>query len=166
MINLIVGENSSGKTVYLEKLLKEKYKYGVSTNMLKIDPKIESVGFNQERVNILDEITICDGINSTGQYLEFTGKKETYSLEFIKLLSLICKDNSILILDEPDLMIEDTEGSRLAYFMSRVGHTFNEVYIVTHDELMLSIPDAKYWTVDKNMDAYEISEDEAYEFID
>ena len=76
-----------------------------------------------------------------------------------------------LFLDEPDKMLRLNEKILFINFLAQAEDTFEDIYIVTHNEQMLSLPKRKLYTVtmDKNtskLQLTEVGEDKKYEIID
>lgn len=168
MINLIVGENSTGKTLYLESLVKTGREL---INLERLD-KYLNTPYNQFRLEKLRELDICDVDASNPFHLSLVEPDRPLSIEFTKLVSLMCKDGNVLLLDEPDKNLLWYEDYYFISFLSAVSSSFKEIYVVTNDDEILDlkhITKLNYMTVKKNRDtvtSYNITEEKANELID
>ena len=170
MIRIIVGENASGKTLYLDRILE---KYGLSeccTNIVD-DPTLNKVEYNDKRIWHLSYVLETSDIELTDQILRIADANAVLTPNFDRLATIICKNRDILILDEPCFGLKFAERCRLLSFLNLVNVTFKEVYIVTHNEVMLSIDNIDVSTIemDRNTSGLKlipVSEDKWYEVID
>lgn len=168
MIELIIGQNTLGKTAYLQEVIEG---YGIKNiiNNIKSDISIEFVGYNKERLDILQDLLMADEIVE-GRQLSVVNSYIDLSKYFLELFTLMCKERDILILDEPDKCLTSTETLLFLNFISFANRTYKHIYIVTHNELMLGLPSKEIYTVkfnrDRTIDKILVKEDLKYEIID
>lgn len=167
MTYLIIGENASGKTLALERYLKNKG-YDKCNSNLKTELK-NKMGFNRERLDVLGDLIESD-IRVLDSFIAPDTNDYGLSRRFFALAEIICKDLDYLVLDEPEQLLTVTENLKivqLLYQLSLKG-LYKEMVIVTKEAAYFAIPDSKYYTVkmsDNNkVDRIEITEEDAYEF--
>ena len=168
MINLIVGKNALGKTVYLNKL-KDEYDLDIIITNLITFRYIKNEDYNLERLEVLQDLLIADEIMQTKPKLTIVNPDFEFTQEFLDLMTLLCKNRKIVLLDEPDKGLTSHERYLLISFLAQTEHTYEDVYIVTHYEGMLAVPNKKIFTVDtfnKTLNLRQLSKGEAYEVID
>lgn len=168
MINLIIGKNALGKTVYLNKLKDKNDLDKIITNLITFR-YIKNEKYNQERLDILQELLLADEIIPTNPKLTIVKPDFEISQEFIDIMTLLCKDRNLVLIDEPNKGLTPHERFRLISFLAQTAHTFDSVYIVTHYEGMLAIPNINIYTVDKynnELNLIQLNRGEAYEVID
>lgn len=157
MLRLIIGKNASGKTVYLNRQIKSRSKTDINSNIGNQIYK-ESIGYDERRIEILKDCLETNDITEDKKFLGISNSSAySMSKELASLFTLMCKEGKYLILDEPFKSISYYEHETLLKFISYVQKTYEEIYIVTHNELALSIPGATYYTVDFHKDADEIN---------
>lgn len=168
MINLIVGENSTGKTLYLESLIKTGKEL---TNLERLD-KYLNVPYDKLRVERLRDLYICDVDASNPFVLGLAEPDRPLTPNFIELVSLMCKEGDTLLLDEPDKDLQWYENNYFISFLLSISSSFKDIYIATHDDGIfgLSIIDkATFMTVKKDKGTvipYSITKEQAHELID
>lgn len=167
MITLPIGNNAIGKTEYLRKILKSYRFDDVITNMR---PKeyILNETHNQERLDILSDILISEDIKPAKYQLIINDPCFELSTKFLELMTLLCRNRDIMILDNPDAELTFEEKSVIISFLARTTHTYKQVFIVTHNEKMLCLK-AKFYTVEKRDGDFflkEVSDADAYKVID
>lgn len=170
MVRLIIGKSASGKTLYLKRVLEQHNLDEVCTNLLD-DVSLANTPYNRERIEILDDVLETATIEEQKTSLRITGANAPLTHVFDSIVTIICKDRDILILDEPCFGMTLVEKNKIVNFLSSAVRTFKEVYIVTHYEVMLGIPDIEILTVkmDDNSDKLEtivVPEEIADEVID
>lgn len=91
---------------------------------------------------------------------------------FIELVSLMCKEGDILLLDEPDKGLMWYENNYFISFLLAVSSSFKDIYIVTHDEgifVLNVMGKANFISVKKDkgtVTPYNITKEQANELID
>lgn len=169
MLNIIVGENASGKTVALQEKLEEVNLRDAATNLRDtskyshniVDEKVRclwrQIPFNVENVN-------------NKVYLESTDKERdpfdyNECLPLKSIVTALCSDKKYFIWDEPEHNIPETLKDWVMTALLRVSTLFDEVWISTHLDGMDYISGANYFKVDKNGYLVRITEDEAGELL-
>lgn len=168
MINLIVGENSTGKTLYLESLIKTGKEL---TNLERLNRYL-NVPYDKLRLERLRDLYICEVDASNPFVLGVTEPDRPLTTNFIELVSLMCKEGDILLLDEPDKGLMWYENNYFISFLLAVSSSFKDIYIVTHDEgifVLNVMGKANFMTVKKDKGtviSYSITKEQANELID
>lgn len=171
MIRLVIGQNTIGKSLYL---INESKKYKLSeieTNFFSDGILSDRIEYDHTRTEILRNLLDADEVITDTTLLGFKNPDIVCSEAFIKLFSLLCRNKQIFFLDEPDKMLRLNEKILFINFLAQAENTFEDIYIVTHNEQMLSLPKRKLYTVtmDKNtskLQLTEVGEDKKYEIID
>lgn len=169
MINLIIGQNALGKTAYLKQLISRLDFNKIITNIEK-DPGLDITPYNEDRINILKDIAECGEVMTSLSLINIADDMVVYSIDFLTLITLLCRDRDILILDEPDMMLNITERSLLVNFIAYAERTYKLIVIVTHDSLTFSLPNYTLYTVvEDSKNKFELEKVEVekqYEIID
>lgn len=153
MIKLVVGQNTIGKTLELKKQMEECQKHNHVVTNLYDDYNLKQVSYNMDRVNALKELVFPDeDVLISGEKLSIGSADPNicvpgHSFDLEELLTLLCKDRNFVFLDEPDKNLNYTDKLLLINFIGRVQHTFNEIWIVTHYEGFMFIPNREVYTV-------------------
>lgn len=172
MLEIIIGQNASGKTLYLYNCIKEeldKNNTDFITNLNLLSA--ERAGFNEERIEILyDIIDTADEIITSNKILNIKAD-ENFSKAFLEIMTLFCKDKSTLFLDEPEQGLSNRELYILANFLDKAEETYKRIVITTHSELLADTEYAKAYTVkmsDKTneLKLIEVPEEKILEVID
>jgi hypothetical protein len=167
MVNVLVGDNAIGKTLVLKNKLacentvsnfaNDNITRFTTLDMEKVAWMSELLGTEYKIINNND---IAFGRMNAG------GASREIPCEFRKLLILFCKSGTQLLLDEPDIHLDDDNVCDLAFLVGCCNDSiFREIWIVTHNIKMLNIEGCKYLTLNNDV-LVEISKDEAYEYID
>jgi ABC-type sugar transport system ATPase subunit len=176
MLNIIVGKNSSGKSRYLRDIYEKLSGSGsnsVLTNIIDDEWVLSDTKYDRKRVEILSYL-MDDYVVSASNYCSLNITTDVgyddivLSMQFTKILTIICKSGDYLLLDEPDTGLSDYESDTLVSFLYRVYRTFKEVYLVTHDEKSLSMLNSRFFNVTESDGVYRvsgISREEAYECL-
>lgn len=148
MLEIIIGQNASGKTLYLYNCIKAEIAKGDTdfvSNLNKLS--YEDLKFNTERIEILyDVIDTAEEIITTNEVLNIKAD-EKFSKAFLEIISIICKDASTLFIDEPEQGLSNRELYILANFLDRAEETYKRIVITTHSELLADTEYAKAYTV-------------------
>jgi predicted ATPase len=153
MLKLVVGQNTIGKTLELKRQLEECQKHNPVVTNLYDDYNLKQVSYNIDRVNALKELVFPDeDVLISGEKLSIGSADLNtcvpgHSSDLEELLTLLCKDINFVFLDEPDKNLNYADKLLLINFVGRVQHTFNEIWIVTHYEGFMFIPDRDVYTV-------------------
>lgn len=163
MINVIIGDNSVGKTVYLESKLEELGKASSATNIdnvtllkkRKIDKKkvdqlcmLLPYNFiiNDSSLGIMDDIDLGS--------------------EFINFLSDICSTAKYFIYDEPDRKIKERFRGDVYDAIGRLGETFDECWITSHYPGVTTLSNAIFYKAENKYTLKRVSMEEAIEILD
>lgn len=171
MVRLIIGKNAAGKTLYLENMIKRYELFEVNTNMR---DKIYTyqIPYNKKRIEILKECLETEDISENSLSLGIANSTAyMISTELLELLTLICRDRNILILDEPLKKLSAYEYEVFIKVIAWVQDTYTDIYIVTHNELALAIPGKQCYTVEMDQETnhvrlIEIAKENELEVID
>lgn len=171
MLNLIVGQNTIGKTAYLRQLLSAFGFNNCTTNMFRDKAMPSDVGFDKDRLYILRDVMDGKDIYVSGtDYLTIISEDIPLTREFNDIMTIMCKDKKILILDEPDLGINAYEEGKLLDMIAHANKTFDDMYIVTHNESFFALPEFNVLTItgysDGKLQVTQVMEEDGYEIID
>ena len=124
----------------------------------------------QEKIDVLSDIMDSD-IIETPLILNIIHSNIVASSKFIELVTLMCRDKNILILDEPEFGLGGAEKCRLLDFINFVNPLYKEIYVSTHYESMIGLPNTRYYTVNmhensSDLEITEISMESANEIMD
>lgn len=172
MIKFIIGNNASGKTLYLDRYLDKCLNEGkeVLTN-LRFGYKSEKE-FNAERMDMLGEILNCNVFSVDNKMLHFDVPPKGLSDEFVKIITLLCRDCSLACIDEPEQGLEPEEVYQFTAFLNYIGDTYDELIIVTHSEVLIqTVAECEYFTpvtdeTNKQVNLESVSEENKFEVID
>ncbi len=169
MINIIMGLNGQGKTLYIENLLSKKINEGeivVSNlpNSLTVN-KIDKQKANILASNMRLTHKILNGtdIKYSNTQLFFDGDEE-YTNAFVNIVTLLCKQGNVLILDEPDIGLNSTEVYQLYEVLVLLLPMYKEAFISMHCQELLGMEDVldvKYYWMDQYQ-IYNVSEEAIY----
>ena len=175
MITLILGQNTIGKSYYLNKILKENIKSNiVASNINGIDNLdiLENREYNNERLEILEENKFIDEISVKANKISIIEADMKTGHKFESLVYLLCKEADILILDEPEYGLSSEEIALLFDLLVKIAPTFKDVYIVSHSVKSIALlwnNNSKLYTVITENNSFKLKEenkDKAYELID
>lgn len=145
MNHIIIGANASGKTLYLKNLVKGRN--GVVSNLLN-EKFLYRFSVSQERVNrLISELDLDSLIVTTGVAMAIGDIK--FSIDFLKVLYLLCLDADVLALDEPDLSLGYVEQSFLLTALFAVQMTYKDMYITSHDDNILGVPKSEFFIAER-----------------
>lgn len=148
MVTLIIGQNAIGKSVYLKNKAKsESLTSEIIYNMTDTS-YLDNIAYNKERIEQLKDILDTEEIIENKDCLIIQTDEVCMSRDFMKLLTLICKDCSKLYIDDIEYGLEYHQIGFLIWFLSRVEDTFDEIMIVTHSEMLLGIENKEVKTVE------------------
>lgn len=153
MNHIIIGENASGKTLYLKNLIKGMN--GVVSNLLN-EKLMYRLPVSQERVDRLifeldlDSLTVATGVAmAIGDVV--------FSVDFLKVLYLLCLEADVLVLDEPDLPLGYVEQSFLLSALFAVQMTYRDIYITSHNDNILGIPKSEFFIAKRKSGTSDVS---------
>lgn len=167
MVKIIVGQNCLGKSVYLEKLLCTVNVERLNTNVAEVCLNSD-LGYNQERVDSLDDVIECGTIYLGDNSISITDLDFRVSKAFEDIVTVVCREGDYLYLDEPEYGLNSWEVAKLMCLIARVAETFTDVQIVTHDETFFGILDKSVYTVQYVNNEYTLQmvEGDIYAAID
>lgn len=162
MINFIIGENSSGKTLYLENKL---LSLGISDCVTNLEnmSNPQKLEISQDKIDILKLWTPFD-IRYNGEEISIPNLK--VDMHFTKFVKDICSDVSNFIYDEPERKIGMAWHSHVYDIMNRLSEEFKEFWVTSHNQHCMSSMNARYFRCKNKYDLEEVSEEEAYEILD
>lgn len=138
-VYLLSGENGSGKTIFLETILKER-------GYLSFKDKARSISYysqkNYKYPLPISEYLLCNNKSLLEEYLNYFFvdylNKNIIDLsggEFVivSLIRCLIKDTPIIILDEPTNNLDNGATEKLNYIIKKLSKT-KTIIISTHDE--------------------------------
>ena len=173
MIRIIIGQNASGKTLYLNNCinndLEDSDTIDFVTNLK--DASYNDISYNQERLQVLEEITDVEMIDTSNELLALIGSPIKLSKDFLQIVTILCKECKKVYLDEPEQGLSEYEINLLISFVQYAESTYEEIVVVTHSELFVQIPLCEIFTpkmdeVTSDIILYEVEEDKKFEVID
>lgn len=162
MIHVIVGENATGKTLYLRRLVN---KVESSVNNLTDNVLGSKRKFVRERLDKLAEYLLAD-IDYNGTDVRINNSYVEFSEEFRAEALKLCRVGDYLILDEPESMLEEYVGNMLYQFILMVQDTFKGCYVATHTINLIGEDGCVCYRVGDNLELLEITDEEAWEDVD
>lgn len=172
MVKFIIGENASGKSLYLDNAVKEDLNNNNEiefvTNLYETS---SNNGYSQERLSILEDISNSEEIDTSNEILALVGSPVKLSKEFLHLMTILCSKCKRAYIDEPEQGLSEYEINLLASFLQYADRTYEEVIIVTHSELLIQIPRCTYATpkmsdTTSDVTLIEVRGEEKFEVID
>ncbi|MBR1455147.1 MAG: hypothetical protein IJ593_10995 [Lachnospiraceae bacterium] len=173
MLNVIIGHNGAGKTLYLRNIQdKLIINSSVTSNL---DGIIQPSEFNKQIVGLIESDDIWHKYFEDAQIV-FAGSQYvtyeegfTYTDKVMNLLKIISKKADYCLLDEPDSGLTNREEGIFADLLMMVYDKFKEVYVVSHSGTMYNLEafiddDVKYLLVD-NYKVKTIGGIQAYEYF-
>lgn len=147
MINVIVGQNAAGKTLFLSN--KCVNCTSLVTNLSGYDCSYDT--FREDRLHILENFTTGD-VTVERDVVRVTGGWFAFSMEMLRYVSLLCRDGDRLVLDEPDLYVTDEDEVTLLYnLIKELGNSFKESYVATHRGNLVHYSGADIFTVENGI---------------
>lgn len=173
MIKFIIGENASGKTLYLDTCIEKEIASNENiqfiTNLR--EANYTDLKFNKARLEILEEISDVESVDTSNQILSLIGSPVRLSEDFLKLMTLLCRECKKAYIDEPEQGLSEYEIYLLASFLEYTEKTFDEIIIVTHSEILIQITKCIYLTPKMNkfttdIELINVPEEKKFEVID
>lgn len=162
MIHVIVGENATGKTLYLRRLVN---KVESSVNNLTDNVLGSKRKFVRERLDKLAEYLLAD-IDYNGTDVRINNSYVEFSEEFRAEALKLCRAGDYLILDEPESLLEEYVGNMLYQFILMVQDTFKGCYVATHAINLIGEDGCVCYRVGNNLELLEITDEEAWMYVD
>lgn len=159
MVNIIIGDNSIGKTKYLLDLAGDHYRECVSSLNINLDNDI--IPISKKKYEELKSIigTTQTGLN--GNKISFInhdldGQIVFCSDELRNIFSLLCKDIKLIFLDEPEINLPLDELLTLLYVLETRDNQEDDIWITTHSSYLTGNYKFKYFTIDDDEKLVEI----------
>lgn len=173
-ITLYIGDNASGKTRLLKKIIKE-----AKLNHKEVVTNIKELGFDAYAIDknkydlvkqtpneLVDEILIKNNIDTMHTALIY------------KILGYTYAQGDILVLDEIDSTLSSQEITYISMVLSEIRHKWEHIYVNGYSERLLRMfttidyenyvekHESNIYYVTDNMNTIKIEESEAIEYID
>ena len=162
MINIIIGENSSGKTLHLENKLDTLDETTTITNLR--DTLILNKRLDEEKVNIISRILPYDFIVNG----ESLGVIDNVDLgrDYLEFLSRICLKAKYFIYDEPEKKVNEALRGDIYDAIASLGDSFEECWITSHYPAITTMDNAVFWLSVDKYNLKKVSMEEAIEILD
>jgi len=164
----VIGDNGSGKTVYLENLVEE---LGSSNKTIVTNVKdVFYRGINDERFELLRTDEAYERLRYTDVRLGDNGLSLVNSYDepltdaFAKLLTLLCRNGDYLVLDEPEYGLSLAEQYVMVYVFLILLPTYKDFVIATHCTVFMCL-DTTDWHYCEDYKLSSILEDNLYGYI-
>lgn len=165
-IYLIIGENTSGKTRYLQKLNKENSDNGIYTvtNLSK-----QYYDIDDSKIRSLENIEI-----QRFEQLKHHSTSVDYDGYVKSLFDLICSQGEVLILDELDSKLYVNDITSLSAAISETRDNWKEIFITGYSPYLcrlfkneeLDEYKDNFYIVNKDLELERITEEQADEYFD
>lgn len=161
MINFIVGENSNGKTLYLQRKIES---LGTSNCVTNIEDMINPrrIEISWKKIDILRFWTSLE-IEYNGEDIVIPNMP--VDREFTKFIRDICSDVPNIVYDEPERKIGMAWHAHVYDVMNRLSEEFKEFWVTSHSQYCTALMNARYFTCKDKYNLIEISEEEADEIV-
>lgn len=153
-VNILVGNNASGKTRYLFDMVKRNRKDAI-TNLIELRRQ-GNFSLDAGRTELLEEILEVDKVGITNSVLYIEDSRFKFSKQMCEILYLMTIERGILILDEPDTELSYRESCLFADVIRQFNSFYDEIWIATHDESMLSNPFRHLYKVVEHKDDMQL----------
>lgn len=155
MLQLISGDNATGKTRYLDSIYYSK-KPGTCVYNNMDTTLLYTIPVNQEALQkVFPPASGHEGL------LHFQDM-DVYDVSYMTwLYNLLCRNVELILLDEPDLPAREIDVRRIYQVLYQLK-AYTDIIVVTHDEELVPYADA-FYTVRSNGDTvskYEITQEE------
>ncbi len=167
MINVIIGENASGKT----KKLMAMYNRDITTATINLDDAdaLRDIPLCREDIEFFEEmlglknIVIRENQITVADITETFGRLIPCSSEFLNILSVVCKQVEKVYLDEPEYYLSNTELNYLIYCLQEFD---KEVWITSHYKGFILNYSFRHYKIGNNDELEIIEVDDLDEYID
>lgn len=151
MLNIIVGENASGKTIMLKKMASQIARLDIASNLSKYQSHLGmTLDYNR---NVIDFISneLGDPVISTNKDQLFV-EDGGYGTNFLDIITMLSRDVSNFYLDDLEYGLREHELNMMAHVLVKLAHVLPNIWIITHSELLLDINSnmVSYFTVEKD----------------
>ena len=150
-MNILVGGNASGKTHYLVNKIQNNNRKDVVTNLVDLD-MLGSFDIDDERIAVIGETLEADNLLVNSSMLYIADGRQEFSKKLCELLFLLCIKRGILILDEPDADLSYSDDCAFHAVISQIRRFYDEIWISSHNEGVLSYPSVNFFKVVENGD--------------
>lgn len=163
MLNIIVSENASGKSKYLDGLYTT---YGASKCIYpgKTNRLSRNVGYKSDALEIVSDLLHADSVIYE-PFPVIIKPAFRVSKDFVQYLIDLCADRDYLLIDEPDLLFTDDECGILYSFLSETSGLFKETWLVSHSGVVTGIPVSNIFTINETGGLSPIREEDADEML-
>ena len=164
-MNILIGNNSSGKTLFLRKKYEENFG-DVSTNLEGVI-NLGERKISQDKLDYMSDIIdaqdmICYGQTAKVKFVDGIAASE----EFNKIIFILSIDASVLVLDEPTGLVSYNEACMLHDILAKMDVWYKEVWISSHDSGVELYPNARFFTVGSGLVLSEVSKKDAWKVIE
>lgn len=162
MINIIIGRNSSGKTLHLWDKLDNLDKSVTITNIedkLMLDKQLD-----KEKVNILNRV-LPYGFVVNGESLGITDNIDL-GRDYLDFLSKIWLKAKYFIYDEPEKKVKDALRGDIYDAIASLGDSFDECWIASNYQSVTTMDHANFWLSIDKCNLKKVSIQEAIEILD
>lgn len=153
-MNVLVGNNASGKTRYLFDILKQNRKDAI-TNLIDLR-KQGNFSLDVGRTELLEEIFEVDKVGITNSVLYIEDSTFKFSRQMCEILFLLCIERGILVLDEPDVGLSRRESCLFNEVVRQFAGFYDEIWVATYDGGMLTNPLNNVFKVVENGDLLQL----------
>ncbi len=169
MINFIIGENASGKTLKLKEILDKHGEINCATNIGENDIVVRKIDYERvESLNLkmpFETVVVGDSVSPVA-----IDERDTYSYstdeDLRTLLNALCSKKDYLIYDEPESGIHSCMHGFVFTALSICSGYFKECWITTNCETATVMSGARFWVVDRDQTLREVDWEEANEILD
>lgn len=153
MINILLGDNSIGKTKFLLKMAAEESNNCVSNLNMELDNSVIPMSYQKytELKNIIG--TTQDGIigNKIAYINYISNNQQVICSDSLRdIFSLLCKDRKLILLDDLEIDLSLDELLLLLYVFEARDPVLDDVWVVTHSEYLVGHQMFKYFTIVDN----------------
>ena len=167
MVNIIIGNNCSGKT----KAIKDMYRRDKNNSVISTSEDIikKHIELSSERINVLSDV--LDDIETNNNSVircSFNSAFNSVNIQqdLLDIITIICKNKRFIYLDEPELNLSSLDLNIMHNILyCLVDYCNIELWIATKDINFIGIPNANYFIVD-NYNLIKIESEEVYDYID
>lgn len=165
MINVIVGENASGKTRWIKRRASEYIQAGANiycnciTNLVAYRPVADEV-----RVNAIRDMYNFDNVIEAGGRLSIIESARPISNELIALFSELVATYDAFLLDEPVEEMSQLDLALFLLYLERTGNTYKDCWIATHLCEIMELDCAQVYLCEGEK-LRKIAEEDKYELI-
>lgn len=158
-LKVIIGENASGKTLYLDNKIRHKTDVENSIDFvtnLDRDNYFRNLEYDDDKLEILEDVTYADRVDKSCEVIQLVDCDIKLSQRFIYLATILCKKVSNAYIDEPEKGLSTREKYILGTFLNNIKDKFDDFVIVTHNEIIANIPDVTVYKAEKINNGSEI----------